>query len=112
MAPRATLTTEEQPGLRRKAAVLVFALVLVALLINALFGDGGLVELVSQRRRTADLRRQLEQLQSENSRLVQEIAALRSDPRTVERLAREDLGLAAPGETVFLIRRGGGPDGF
>jgi cell division protein FtsB len=40
----------------------------------------------------------------DNRRLATEIAALRSDPRAIERLAREELGLTRPGETVFLIR--------
>jgi cell division protein FtsB len=31
---------------------------------------------------------------------------------TVERLAREELGLAAPGETVFLIHESGAQDDF
>jgi cell division protein FtsB len=94
----------EQPGLRRKALVLVFALVLVALLINALFGDGGVLQLVEQRGRAASLGRDLDVLRAENDRLAREIAVLRTDPRTVEQLAREELGLASPGETVFLIR--------
>jgi len=46
----------------------------------------------------------IEQLRTENARLAVEIVALRSDPRSIERLAREELGLARPGETVFLIR--------
>ena len=33
-----------------------------------------------------------------------DIAALRTDPAAIERIAREELGLARPGETVFLIR--------
>jgi hypothetical protein len=33
-----------------------------------------------------------------------DIAALRSDPRAVETIAREQLGLARPGETVFILR--------
>ena len=38
-----------------------------------------------------------------SGRLV-EIAALKQSPRAIERLAREELGLARPDETVFLIR--------
>ena len=37
-------------------------------------------------------------------RLAAEIADLRTSPRAIERLAREQLGLARPDETVFLIR--------
>lgn len=104
MLPRPAQGDTEQPGLRRKAIVLVFALVLVALLINALFGDGGVLQLMDQRRRAASLVQDLEVLRAENDRLAREIAVLRTDPRTVEQLAREELGLASPGETVFLIR--------
>jgi cell division protein FtsB len=104
MLPRPTQGDADQPGLRRKALVLVFGLVLLALLINALFGDGGVLQLVEQRRRAASLGRDLEVLRVENDRLAREIAVLRTDPRTVEQLAREELGLASPGETVFLIR--------
>ncbi len=112
MASRTTDEKTDQPAIQRKAAVLVFALVLVALLINALFGDGGVLQLMHHRERTAALSRELEGLRQENAQLAREIAQLRSDPRTVERLAREELGLAAPGETVFLIRSDRAEDGF
>ena len=42
--------------------------------------------------------------------LAEEISALRSDPQAIERLAREELGLVRPGETVFLIREELSPD--
>jgi len=97
--------SEGQPGLRRKAFFLAFGLVLMALAINTLFGDHGVFHLLGERRKTAALEQTIEQLRFENARLAVEIAALRSDPRSVERLAREELGLAAPGETVFLIHQ-------
>ena len=52
-----------------------------------------------------ELAREIDELRGENARLTAEIAALRSDPAAIERIAREELGLARPGETVFLIRR-------
>jgi len=96
-------------GLRRKAATLASVIALIALLVGALFGDRGLLHLIDQRHRAEALARELDDLQSENVRLAGEIAALRSDPRAIERLAREELGLARPGETVFLVREGGPP---
>jgi cell division protein FtsB len=112
MASRLTEEPADQPTIQRKAAVLVFALVLVALLINALFADGGVLQLMHHRQRTATLHRELETLRQDNALLAREIALLRSDPRTVERLAREELGLAGPGETVFLIRSDDASTGF
>lgn len=103
MAARA-VESEGQPGLRRKAALLAIGLVLIALVINSLFGDRGVLHLLEQRQRSAQLEREIEGLRGENVRLGHEITALRTDARMVERLAREELGLVAGGETIFLIR--------
>jgi cell division protein FtsB len=99
-------------GLRRKAAQLALGLILIALLINALFGDRGFLHVLAQKQRAGAFEREVADLRQENARLAQEIVALRSDPRTVERLAREELGLTAPGETVFLIREPEAQEGF
>jgi cell division protein FtsB len=49
----------------------------------------------------------VDELETENARLAAEILDLRSDPRAIERLAREELGMVRPGETVFLVREAG-----
>lgn len=94
-------------GLRRKAATLASIIALVALIVGALFGDRGLLHLIDQRQRAEALASEVGALQAENARLAAEIAALRSDPRAIERLAREELGMVRPGETVFLVREPG-----
>ena len=91
-------------GLRKKAATLGSLIALIALVVGSFFGDRGFLRMVAQRERAESLRREIEMLRSENSRLAVEIVALKSDPRAIERLAREELGLARPGETVFSIR--------
>ena len=80
-------------------------------MVGSLFGDRGILYLFAQRERTVALRREIQDLRAQNGLLAEEIRALRSDPRAIERLARESLGLARDGETVFLIReaRAGGP---
>jgi cell division protein FtsB len=64
---------------------------------------------MAQRERALELAREIEEIRAENLRLAAEIRALRSDPRAIERIAREQLGLARPGETVFLIRDADAP---
>lgn len=95
--------TRESLSLRRKALLLFSALAFVALLVGSLFGDKGLLRLAEQRERTRALEQQVESLRGENTVLATEIQALKSDPRAIERLAREELGLARPGETVFVL---------
>ncbi|HEV7502154.1 MAG TPA: septum formation initiator family protein [Vicinamibacteria bacterium] len=91
-------------GLRRKAATLASIIALVALIVGALFGDRGLLHLIDQRHRAEALAREVEELEAENAHLATEITSLRSDPRAIERLAREELGFVRPGETLFLVR--------
>ena len=90
--------------MRRKAATLASIIALAALIVGALFGDRGLLQLMDQRRRADVLAGEVAEIQAENARLATEIAALRSDPRPIERLAREELGMVRADETVFLVR--------
>ena len=93
-----------ETGLQKKAWVLGTIIALLALVVGSVFGDRGILNLVDKRRQVEVLRQELEELRAENSRLAAEITALRTSPRAIERLAREDLALARPDETVFLIR--------
>ncbi len=93
-----------ETSLHRKAATLASLCALIALLVGSLFGDRGILYLMAQRERAERLQREIEEMRAENGRLAAEIEALRRDPRAIERLAREQLGLARSGEVVFLIR--------
>ena len=93
-----------EPGLRKKAGVLGTVIVLLALVVGSIFGDRGLINLFQKREQVHMLRQEIAALKADNARLVREVAALKESPRAIEQLAREELGLARPGETVFLIR--------
>ena len=96
--------TRSEPGARRKAWVLGTLIAAVSLLVGSVFGDRGYLNLVEKRKRVDELRLEIDSLRSDNARLASEIMALRSSPQAIERLAREELGLARADETVFLIR--------
>ena len=85
------------------------AIALIALSVGSVFGDRGILNLLDKRREVDALRAELEGLRAENARLATEITELRTSPRAIERLAREELGLARPDETVFFVRDEGGP---
>ena len=91
-------------GLRKKAFVLGTVIVLSALVVGSIFGDRGLVNLLEKREHLEALQQEIETLRADNVQLVREIATLKESPRAIEQLAREELGLARPDETVFLIR--------
>jgi cell division protein FtsB len=87
-----------------RAWVLGTVIALIALGVGSVFGDRGILSMLGEREKVEALQTQLEDLRAENARLSAEISDLRTSPRAIERLAREELGLARPDETVFLIR--------
>jgi len=89
-----------------RAWVLGTVIALLALGVGSVFGDRGILNMLDERGKVETLRDELDELRAENARLSAEISDLRTSPRAIERLAREELGLARPDETVFLIRDG------
>ena len=97
-------TQRSEPRTRMRAWVLGTVIALIALAVGSVFGDRGILSMVGEREKIEALRAELDALRAENARLSAEITDLRQNPRAIERLAREQLGLARPDETVFLIR--------
>lgn len=104
MIPSREEAPRSEPRTRMRVWVLGTVIALIALAVGSVFGDRGILNLLAKRRQVEALRSELDALRAENARLAGEIAALRTSPRAIERLAREELGLARPDETVFLIR--------
>ena len=74
------------------------------LLVNAVFGDKGLMDSMRARKADAASTRDLDRLRRENAALRDEVRRLRSDPKAVEAVARGDLGLVRPGEILVTIK--------
>jgi cell division protein FtsB len=88
-------------GIWSKLTQAVIALVAVAILLLIGMTYLPLIQQNENYRREIDRLDVEIQKQVETSKELQnEIDALRNDPKTVERLAREKLGYAKPGETV------------
>ena len=82
--------------------LLVF--VTLVLVINALVGERGLMETLRARKQHQELVGSIERLRTENARLRDHARRLRTDPATIEALARQELGLIKPGEMLFIIK--------
>jgi cell division protein FtsB len=74
------------------------------LLADALVGERGLVATTRARRQSDELTATVLQLRSENARLHATADRLRTDPSTIESLARETLGLIRPGEVLVMVK--------
>ncbi len=86
-----------------KAVTLLAGLLTIVFLISFFFSDRGIAELQHARTRAAELRTDIHRLEAENARLRAEIDSVRKSTFTVERIAREDLGMAKPGEVVYML---------
>jgi cell division protein FtsB len=101
-----TSTSIARPGSPPRRRVVEGVLVAIGLLVllDALFGERGLIEMMRARQQYRETATQLEAVRAENARLREDIELLTSDPATIEGIARQDLGLIKPGELMFIIR--------
>jgi cell division protein FtsB len=81
---------------------LCFAACVVA--VNALIGERGLSETMRARREFRDAVAELSRLQYENAALADTVDRLKHDARTVESVARAELGLIKPGEILVVVK--------
>jgi cell division protein FtsB len=73
------------------------------LLFFLVFGRMGLIAHLRLSEEAARIDAEVARAQDEIALLADEVDALNHDPHTIERLARERLGMVRPGETVFLF---------
>ena len=99
-AARGRALSRAGPRLTGRAAALLVAVMLLALL--ALVPAR---EFLDQRSKITELEQQADQLAKQNARLEAQVERLH-DPVELERLARECLGMVAPGETALILSDG------
>lgn len=89
-------------GIWEKLTKVFFFLVLAAAILAVGFSYAPLIR-QNQRVREENLRldREIAKEEAAGRQLKAKTSALRTDPKTVERLVREKLGYAKPGETVI-----------
>jgi cell division protein FtsB len=94
------LSRRQQPAWIGRA--LCFAACVLA--ANALIGERGLSETLRARREFRDAVAELSRLQYQNAVLAEGVKRLRHDARTIEGVARAELGLIKPGEILVVVK--------
>jgi cell division protein FtsB len=87
---------------RRRIATGGIFLLTVWLFLHVMFGANGMVIYRQKKAEYQNLRKEVDGLQKENNRFVQQIKALKGDAKTIEREAREQLHYAKPGEVIYV----------
>ena len=87
-----------------RTGVVIFAVFVSVMVVDAFVGDRGLAALVRARQDHARLADEVALKRMENDRLREQIRRLRGeDPTAIEEIARRELGLIKPGERLFII---------
>ena len=89
-------------GVIVRIALGVFGVLTIAMLLLAIFNDKGALQVRAQAQKLSTLESEITKLDNDNKQLANDIQALRSDPDTIEKFAREELKLVKPGEIVLV----------
>jgi cell division protein FtsB len=73
----------------------------VLLLLQDIFGTHGVLAMRRSQAEALKIQQEITQLDRENKKLQDHVKDLKTDPSTMECIAREDFGLARPGELIF-----------
>jgi cell division protein FtsB len=100
-------TLPKLPPKRRERAWIGRALCFAGcvLAVNALIGERGLSETFRARREFRQAVAELSRLQYENAALADNIYRLKHDARTIEGVARAELGLIRQGEILVTVKQ-------
>ncbi len=84
----------------------LLGLLVLVMIVHDIFGTHGFLAMRRTQNEIKKVESEIDQLSKENAALEQERKDLKSDPRLIEKIARDDLGLARPGETIIRIPQG------
>lgn len=88
---------------RRKAAIVVAALLAAVMGYGVMFGHNGLTAYQQKRAEEQRLHEQMQELQRDNSRLRGHVDRLQNDPGAIEHQAREELHYTRPDEVIYTL---------
>lgn len=95
------------PIIRRlsRKSVIIGGVLGIPAILYVVFGSHGIVQRIQLQDRISQLQQQIEAVKADNDRLKLEAKALESDPKMIEKVAREKYGMSREGETVYRIRK-------
>lgn len=94
---------ESSQSFFRRNARYFFALVFCLLVLQDVFGTHGLMAMHRSKVQMQAIQAQLDKLDQENRDLQQRIQNLKTNPSAIEKIARDRMGLARPGELIFSL---------
>jgi len=100
---RKAAARSDEPSWFTRNARWVILLALAFLGVHDIFGAHGFIAMRRTQQEIQATKDEITKLDDENRALTDQVTALKSDPRMIERIAREEMGLARPGEVIFKV---------
>jgi cell division protein FtsB len=101
---RRTLNTMEARARRRRVLSCAVLAISFGFLVNALVGEKGVLGRIKTRQDYEVIATQLVRVRNENAAMLEESRRLRTDPATIEIIARQKLNFIRPGETLVILK--------
>jgi cell division protein FtsB len=89
-------------ALRTRLATVAVGLLAVWLFMHVTFAANGMVVYRAKRAEYQALQKDINRLQKENTEYTQEVDELKTDPKRIEKEAREQFHYARPGEVIYV----------
>jgi len=89
----------------RKKRVLLVLLIAIPAVSFMMFSNKGIIQRFSLESEKKEIQVQIHQAQQEQLLLQQQSKALDTDPKAIEKVAREKYGMIKEGETVYKVKR-------
>jgi cell division protein FtsB len=86
---------------RKKLIIAAGIILLIYFVVSFIFGEMGLVKYYRMKAQYNMLTEEIIRLKLDNAKQRKNVYALKNDPAYIERIARDKLGLARPGEIVY-----------
>src|ERR1700689_2216639 len=71
------------------------------LLLQDVFGTHGVLAMRRAQKEATAVQQEIDLINEENRQLQDRVKSLKTDPQAIEHIAREEMGLARPGEYIF-----------
>jgi cell division protein FtsB len=97
------ISRDEAAAYLRRNARQILGLALFALFLHDVFGAHGFMAMRRTQKEIEQIREQIGKLNDENKSLSEQVTSLKTDPKAIERIAREEMGLARPGEIIYKL---------
>lgn len=97
---------ERVRALLRQHGRSMLGLLVAVMIVHDVFGTHGFLAMRRTQGEISKVKADIARLSKENAELQQQVQDLKTDPRLIEKIARDDLGLARRGETIIRIPQG------